>query len=398
MPDVRLSWTAKFRHVSPADFQAAQVRHKQDKREGGELDERSAKRQRSRRKYAPEDFQTPFATPNEVKEWFEKYPALQKRNFYIVQNHYATTDHFDLRFQLDGETMSWAMPKTLHNPGAFQSRQVIETVPHAISYSLVEGAVASGRSTTGVWDIGTYTICDTKTTIKNRQQAYKKGLDDGDTTQEDDDGSVQSEDERQEDLFRDAYYRSAFLPVPAVEGRAGLPAKRDTGHVRGFVIELNGERYKGLRLNFNRMSNEYRTHLHCSDIRSLAATEVHPHILHPNRSLLTNRTMQEIREDSLRWLAELTGVAEGNGAGEEGDRTSDEEDERRIGKPALRALIGRGSGKRGKSTKSEGAQLAKRLETLLKQEDEGEIEMVAGEERLTDHAADVHLHGFRGYG
>ncbi|GAA5903660.1 hypothetical protein JCM6882_003012, partial [Rhodosporidiobolus microsporus] len=327
----------------------------------------------------------------------------------------ATADHFDLRFQLDGVTMSWAMPKTLHNPGAFQSRQVIETVPHAISYSLVEGAVASGRSTTGVWDIGTYTICETKATVKSRDRALADGLDDGDTTQEDD-ASVQSEDERQEDLFRDAYHRSAFKAVPAVEGRPGLPAKPDKGHARGFVIELNGARYKGLRLNFNRFSNEvqnkklvshsekadvqrrYRTQLHARPGLALRDTEVPPHVLDPNRSLLTNRTMQQIRTDTLRWLAELTGAVEGDSAPEEGDQSSDEEEERRLGKEVKRALVGRGGGKRGKSTRREGAELAKELERVLKEADEGEVGVVEGEERLVDFAADVALHGYRNYG
>ncbi|GAA5922274.1 hypothetical protein JCM6882_003013, partial [Rhodosporidiobolus microsporus] len=87
MPDLRLSWARKFSHLSPSTFQAAQLDSKREEREDDEVDERPAERPRKRQRYTPEDFQTPFATPREVREWWEKFPALQKRNFYVVQNH-----------------------------------------------------------------------------------------------------------------------------------------------------------------------------------------------------------------------------------------------------------------------------------------------------------------------
>ncbi|GAA5826017.1 hypothetical protein JCM11251_000093 [Rhodosporidiobolus azoricus] len=424
MPDVRLSWATKFRHVPPADFQAAQVRHKQDKREGDELDERPAKRQRSRRKYTAEDFQTPFATPNEVKEWFEKYPALQKRNFYVVQNHYATADHFDLRLHLDGETISWAIPKTLANPAALTERQAIETRPHKISYTLLEGAVASGMSTTGVWDIGTYMVCETKSKTKKRKAAMASGLDDHETTDEEH-AFLQPEDERQEDAFRDAFYYITFQATPAVNGRAGQPAKKDTGKSRGIVIELNGERYRGLRLTFRRPSNDvklkrntrssakpgaqqeilrlYLINLSVAPGRSLAQAEVSRRHLDPDRSLLTSRTMQEIREDCLRWLASLAGVGDdgdGEGADEEDASTASAE-EMRLGKAPNRLLNSdnlRHMG--GRLSRREGRELARQLQKLLEEDDENEVEVLTrgdgGEvELLKDRAADIQINGFR---
>ncbi|GAA5922309.1 hypothetical protein JCM6882_005937, partial [Rhodosporidiobolus microsporus] len=152
-------------------------------------------------------------------------------------NHYATADHFDLRLHLDGRTISWAIPKTLHNPAALNMRQAIETSPHSVSYSLLEGAVASGMSTTGVWDIGTYTVLETKRTTSTKNKLRAEGLEDHETTDEES-ASLQPEDERQEDLFRDAVHYITFQATPAVEGRAGQPAKRDSGNSRGIVVEL----------------------------------------------------------------------------------------------------------------------------------------------------------------
>lgn len=66
-------------------------------------------------------------------EELERFPALRKRNFWCVQRHQATGQyhclhltaelyhrvdsqialHYDLRMQLDGATVSWAVPKGL---------------------------------------------------------------------------------------------------------------------------------------------------------------------------------------------------------------------------------------------------------------------------------------------
>lgn len=48
-----------------------------------------------------------------------KFPALRKRNFFCIQRHQARALHYDLRLQLDGGTISWAIPRGLigKNPG-----------------------------------------------------------------------------------------------------------------------------------------------------------------------------------------------------------------------------------------------------------------------------------------
>ncbi|GAA5860149.1 hypothetical protein JCM8547_009203 [Rhodosporidiobolus lusitaniae] len=333
MPDIRQRWASRFSvPAEPLSFfptpppLAASSKHTlaQD-------DEGQPRKRQTRHRFTAKDFYTPLATPGEVEEWFERFPCLGKRNHYVVQYHYATRDHFDLRLQLDGATTSWAIPKTLAKPAEVTRRLAVETNPHPIDYTLLEGSVALGRSTTGCWDLGTYTIHETKVKEKARQKNRDEGLSDGETTDSSASSSLQPEDERQEDLFRDAFYRTAFLPIPSVPGRPGQPQTIDKGTKRAFVVELNGERYRGLRLTFMRDSGDVKTvkskrpplvekiirqyilllspsptllaSQPSSPSSALVATE-NPSIP-SDRSLLSNRTMDEIRRDSTAWMHDV---------------------------------------------------------------------------------------------
>jgi hypothetical protein len=110
---------------------------------------------------------------------------LQRRNFFVIQNHCAsasparaqlaadgtdpagaTAKHFDLRIQLDGGTVSFAILKGLSDfpkraghkqtrTGKAESdnRLGIETNVHPIAYTCYEGG---GIGITAVWDLGSY--------------------------------------------------------------------------------------------------------------------------------------------------------------------------------------------------------------------------------------------------
>ncbi|KAJ8292562.1 Multifunctional non-ous end joining DNA repair protein LigD [Rhodotorula toruloides] len=311
MVDSRVLSQRKFGYMSPAAFQAAQVAAKRKGKE--ELEARPAKRQRIKR-YRAKDFQTPFATPREVEEWFAEYPALSQRNFYIVQNHWATRDHYDLRVQLDGRTTSWAIPATLADPTKQLRRQAIETNPHPISYSLFEGRDPKGPNITGVWDIGTYKVYKSMRAERQDEKTRSEGIDDAETT--DEDATPVEEDDFQEHLFRDAWHRCVGLETPAVGRWPRQPAPRDDGKRHGFVLELNGERYQELRLSFVHGSDEVKHNvskytgqleahriwlltLHAAKSKSLASTENLD--IPRDRSLLTRRTMEEIGRDSTAW-------------------------------------------------------------------------------------------------
>lgn len=118
----------------------------------------------------------PFADRSDAERWFDEFPVvrafpaspsqlaltplgplpsqLAKRNFYLIQNHHATSKHWDLRVQLDGQTVSWAIPKGLSDLPS-KGQLAIETHPHAINYTLFEGG---GIGTTAVWDLGSYRV------------------------------------------------------------------------------------------------------------------------------------------------------------------------------------------------------------------------------------------------
>jgi DNA ligase D-like protein (predicted 3'-phosphoesterase) len=68
---------------------------------------------------------------------------------FVVREHAATSRHFDLRLELDGEMRSWALPKGPSMDPAV-SRLAIDTGVRALTASLSEGARAI------VWDRGGY--------------------------------------------------------------------------------------------------------------------------------------------------------------------------------------------------------------------------------------------------
>jgi len=72
---------------------------------------------------------------------------------FVVQQHQASTRHFDLRLQLDGVMRSWAVPK---GPSLDPSvkRLAVEVEDHAIEHNSFEGATEHGGVV--IWDRGHY--------------------------------------------------------------------------------------------------------------------------------------------------------------------------------------------------------------------------------------------------
>lgn len=72
---------------------------------------------------------------------------------FVVQEHWATAHHFDLRLEVDGVLRSWAVPKEPSmNPA--DKRLAIEVEDHSLSYGSFEGEVDGGR--VEIWDRGSY--------------------------------------------------------------------------------------------------------------------------------------------------------------------------------------------------------------------------------------------------
>jgi DNA ligase D-like protein (predicted 3'-phosphoesterase) len=72
---------------------------------------------------------------------------------FVVQEHRASTHHFDLRLEVDGVMRSWALPRGPSLDPAVK-RLAVEVEDHDADHNAFEGTLGEGRVI--VWDRGTY--------------------------------------------------------------------------------------------------------------------------------------------------------------------------------------------------------------------------------------------------
>ncbi|MDQ3849466.1 MAG: DNA ligase D, partial [Actinomycetota bacterium] len=79
---------------------------------------------------------------------------------FVVQEHHATRQHWDLRLEHDGVAVSWAIPNGIPEDPK-ENRKAVHTEDHPLEYLDFEGDIPKGNYGAGrmrIWDRGTYEV------------------------------------------------------------------------------------------------------------------------------------------------------------------------------------------------------------------------------------------------
>ncbi len=127
-----------------------------------------------------EDYQNKrdFKKTPEPEEGGVSKPA--KKLSFVVQKHYASRLHFDLRLELGQALKSWAVPKgPTMNPKEKKLAVMVED--HPLDYKDFQGVIPEGNYGAGevfIWDRGTYHpygAKDTGESIEKMKEGLKEG-------------------------------------------------------------------------------------------------------------------------------------------------------------------------------------------------------------------------------
>jgi DNA ligase D-like protein (predicted 3'-phosphoesterase) len=98
----------------------------------------------------------------------EAVPREGQSLVYVIQKHWASHLHYDLRLEKKGVLKSWAIPKAPPEEEGVR-RLAVETEDHPLEYKDFEGVIPEGEYGAGrveIWDKGTYQEEETGPTKK----------------------------------------------------------------------------------------------------------------------------------------------------------------------------------------------------------------------------------------
>ncbi|GAA5119421.1 DNA ligase D [Luteolibacter yonseiensis] len=95
----------------------------------------------------------------------EPEPEIPRKpgNSYVIQEHHAKGHHFDIRLEIDGVLVSWAVPKGI--PEELDVRRLaVHTEDHPVEYGKFQGEIPKGSYGAGkmtIWDSGEWEPLET---------------------------------------------------------------------------------------------------------------------------------------------------------------------------------------------------------------------------------------------